>query len=218
MSQALALIAHDLKNALGSLEAELSRLSAQACSSQQATAATPLPQAVKQAHQHCQALREQFVQFLTLYGAQQGELRALCEDEDPTQLLQALAEAWRERLHQEGRALTLTVEAGPQVPPFWYLDRRLVRLALDAAIHNATRFARKGVTLRADRLGASLLLQVLDDGPGLSSAPTDATHGTGLGGALGQAVAQAHALHQRHGSCRLEAAPAGGACFSLELP
>ncbi len=218
MSQALALIAHDLKNALGSLEAELGQLRARAADAPTLTAGTQLAQATQQAHEHCQALREQFVQFLTLYGAQQGELRALCEDEAPQQLLEALAEGWRKRLAQEGRALSIAVETDPALPPCWYLDRRLLRLALDAAIHNATRFARHHVRLSATCDGPWLALHVDDDGPGLDHGPTDATHSTGLGRALGQAVAQAHVLGNRQGCSELVTRAEGGARFSMRLP
>ncbi len=215
MSQALALIAHDLKNALGSLEAELAALPQLGdLALQQAASA--------QAHRHCQALRQEFIHFLTLYTAETGELRPLCEDESPAQLLEALAHQWQARLQAEGVTLAVTVQPplpAPQAaPPFWYLDRRLVRLALDAAIHNATRFARSQVSLSCRQEADWLVISVQDDGPGLNHGPTDARSGTGLGTALAQAVAQVHRLGERCGRITLQNTSPTGAQFSLWLP
>lgn len=205
MSQHLALIAHDLKNGLGSLEATLQALA-------------PTSSAAAQAHGQAQDLLRQFVQFLTLYGAEQGHMHALCEDESPSQLIMDVAQQWRERLAQEGRALQVHTALADGLPPFWYFDRRLVRLALDAALHNATRFARTAVWLSASVDDERLCLSVRDDGPGLGHGPTDARHGTGLGTALAQAVAQAHVLRGQPGAALLRNAATGGALFSLVLP
>lgn len=211
MSQALALIAHDLKNALGSLEAELA-----------AMACLPSPEAHReasqQAHQHCQTLRQEFVQFLTLYAAEAGELRPLCEDESPQALLDALVSHWQRRLATEGRDIRLIGHAADTAPPFWYFDRRLLRLALDAALHNATRFARTTVQLSCSASEGGLRFTITDDGPGLQSGATDARTSTGLGTALSQAVAKAHTLGTQRGHASLTDHPAGGACFTLWLP
>lgn len=230
MSQALALIAHDLKNALGSLEAQLAALP-----SQTDLAATQAASA--QAHRHCQQLRQEFVQFLTLYAAEAGELRPLCEDESPSDLLDAVARQWQARLVTQRSQVEVTAEC-PLAPAFWYLDRRLVRLALDAALHNATDFARQHVWVSASTDDGWLVLRVQDDGPGLpgmvkgqaATAPTAGTsqtnphahphdsNRTGLGTALAEAVAGAHRLGERQGHLKLFNAPGGGACFEMWLP
>lgn len=211
MSQALALIAHDLKNALGSLEAELA-----------AMACLPSPEAHReasqQAHHHCQALRQEFVQFLTLYAAEAGELRPLCEDESPQALLDALVSHWQSRLATEGREIRLVAHAADTSPPFWYFDRRLLRLALDAAVHNATRFARTTVRLSCATSDGGLSFSIIDDGPGLQNGPTDTRASTGLGTALAQAVAQAHTLGDRRGHVALQSHDHHGAQFTLWLP
>lgn len=214
MSEILALIAHDLKNALGGLEADLDRLRE-----------APAAEAANQAHAHCQGLREQFVQFLTLYGAEQGQLRALSEDESPQALLARLQARWQERLRHATPPLEIVIADDQATPAFWYLDFRLVHMALDAAIHNASRFARTRITLSChprDIAGQHWLeFFVDDDGPGMgASADTGADHATGLGMALCQAIAQAHVLRQRHGQVSLAplASPAGGTRFTLRLP
>ena len=138
MSDALALIAHDLKNALGGLEAELAQLIDE-----------PTPVMAQRAHLHCAELRRQFVQFLTLYGARTGGLQALCEDESPQDMLQAVQRLWSVKLQMDGSPIQVVLRPtrAEDVPAFWYLDHRLVQLALDAAIHNAVRFARTRVEL-----------------------------------------------------------------------
>ncbi len=215
MSEVLALIAHDLKNALGGLEAELSLLSQ-----------TPTPQAAEQAHQHCQGLRQQFVEFLTLYGAEQGQLRALCEDESPAAVLDGLQRRWQSRLQRAGSTLQVTLMAVPDSPAYWYLDPRLVNMAMDAAIHNASRFARTRITLSAqlvhDAAGqAWLAMRVDDDGVGLGAADAQGPS-TGLGTALCQAIARAHTLGERQGQisvqpCRPDQLDQGTR-FTLMLP
>ena len=214
MSQALALIAHDLKNALGGLEAQLQAM---------AQADGPDPRtASEQALWQCQTLREEFVQFLTLYAAESGELRPLCEDESPTDFLQHIARQWQGRLQQQGRPLQVQVAAAPDAPPFWYFDRRLVRVALDAALHNAARFASQCIVLGCHTAQGRLVLTVQDDGPGLGQAPLqpDASpeNNTGLGTTLCQAVAQAHCSGDVCGHIELQSPPQGGTCFALHLP
>ncbi|MEY4765642.1 MAG: hypothetical protein RI907_2315 [Pseudomonadota bacterium] len=211
MSQVLALAAHDLKNALGGLEAELARL-----------AEAPDAAAAHAAHHHCQDLRQQFVHFLTLYGAEQGQLRALCEDESATDLIASLQTRWTARLAAEGSAVAIDVRIAPDCPPFHHFDRRLVYMALDAAVHNAARFAAARMTLHvgASRHGEhqGLRFAVEDDGPGLGHHDGLAT-ATGLGTALCEAVAAAHQLGALRGAVSLQNRPdASGCCFSLWLP
>lgn len=210
MSAALALIAHDLKNALGGLEAELSAL-----------AEAPSVEQAQSAHLHCSDLRREFVNFLTLYGAETDGLRALCDDESPLELLQALRQSWLQRLTRTGSPLSIVIAGADTAPPFWYFDRRLVQLALDAAIHNATRFARKTITLSVSvdeqSDGRTLVWLIQDDGPGLSEDSACA-HATGLGTSLCEAVAVAHTLGPRQGRVSLCSLPEHGALFEMHLP
>jgi signal transduction histidine kinase len=210
MSAALALIAHDLKNALGGLEAELGAL-----------AAAPSVEQAQSAHLHCSDLRREFVHFLTLYGAETDGLRALCDDESPVELLQTLQQSWLQRLTRTGSALSIVIEGADHAPPFWYFDRRLLQLALDAAIHNATRFARNKITLsvcvKEQPEGRQLVWLIRDDGPGLIQENTCA-HATGLGTSLCEAVAMAHTLGGHQGRVCLHSSPEGGALFEMHLP
>lgn len=199
-----ALVVHDLKNELGGLESQLAHLAA--------GSADP---GAAQAHRACADLRRRFVQFLMLYGQDQ-RLCAHTSDEAPLDLLEAAASHARETLPP---GIEVAIADGWQAPSFWYLDPRLVRMALDAALHNAARFARQRIELQALRDDEGcLVLRVDDDGAGLGSADPQADHATGLGTALCRAVAAAHRHAGRHGDVRLLPRPGGGARFELVLP
>ncbi len=207
MSDALALIAHDLKNALGGLEGELSRL-----------IDDPSPVMAQRAHLHCSELRRQFIQFLTLYGARTEGLTPHCEDESPRALLEALQRVWDAKLKLDDQPLSIRIATPSRAPAFWYFDHRLVRLALDAAIHNAVRFARSEVTLDVHEEDGWLIWRVLDDGAGLGSEDPAADNATGMGTALSEAVATAHRSQDRTGRIDLKPAPGLGTEFTMALP
>lgn len=195
-----ALVVHDLKNELGALEALLE--------------GQARDEAGTQAWRQCRALRERFVQFLMLYGSD-GRLHAHLADESPAALMAAAASALQARHPQ----LRVQWQDDATTPAFWYFDARLVRMAVDAALHNAARFARQQVQLRAQREDGHLILSVEDDGPGLGAAdPTASPGSTGLGTSLCQAVAAAHQCGGRQGRVRLSNREDGGARFELALP
>ncbi|MGH6646467.1 sensor histidine kinase [Aquabacterium sp.] len=200
-----ALIAHDLKNALGTLESELEALIDQ-----------PDPGLAQSAYVHCTELRRQFVQFLTVYGAGDG-LRVHSEDESPVDMLKALQHtAALKRLITPGTP-KVTLGDAQAMPSFWYLDRRLVYMALEAALHNAMRFSKQQVVMGAREQDGYLVLSIDDDGPGLGAIdPSDQS--TGLGTALCEAVAKAHRCADRTGRVALVNRPEGGASFELWLP
>ena len=197
-----ALAVHDLKNALGVLEGQLLALEA-----------NPRADGARLARLQCEQMRRELVAFLTLYRDE--GLRAIVEDESPQALVQHLATS----IQRAAPQLQTRVGACAEVPPFWYFDVRLVRLALDAALHNACRYARSVVTLDAALRDGYLVLSVEDDGPGLAaSAGAGDAWSTGLGTELCRAVARAHRVGSREGSVQLFDRPQGGARFELVLP
>lgn len=204
----IALIAHDLKNALGSLEGQLASLSH-----------APTAAAAQAAHRQCTDLRRQFIQFLTLYG-HDGVLRPHCEDESPNDMLASVYRLGQARLQPGLATFSLVLASTTDTPPYWYYDPRLVQMALDAALHNACRFATAQVTLGAIQKDGYLVFQIEDDGPGLGAHdPSDEREAsTGLGTQLCQAVAQAHRSGDRQGRVELFNSLAGGARFQLWLP
>jgi len=219
-----ALAVHDLKNALGSLEARLEVLEHALSHDTPHDTPQDTPQDTREdaphalardARQQCQQLRRETLAFLTLY---KGEaLRAVVEDESPAGLLHALAADARRR----GVAVDIEVCA-QGAPPFWFLDARLVKLALDAALDNALRHARRQVRLSAATESDGLCLTVEDDGPGVQGVAEPGLRGawqTGLGTALCRAVARAHVRPGGpQGTVTLEDRPEGGARFRLWLP
>lgn len=200
-----ALIAHDLKNALGTLENELEALIDQ-----------PDPGLAQSAYVHCTELRRQFVQFLTVYGADDG-LKAYSEDESPLDMLKSLQHTAALKRLITSSTPKVTLGDAHTMPAFWYLDRRLVYMALEAALHNALRFSQHHVVLSARQQDGYLVLSIDDDGPGLGAIdPSDQS--TGLGTTLCDAVAKAHNCGDREGRVALVNRPEGGASFELWLP
>lgn len=196
-----ALVVHDLKNALGALEEQLLALEAH-----------PSTELARQARNNCVELRSRFVGFLLLYGGE-GALRAVVSDESPADFLTQQVALAQLNANKQTELGDLT-----DAPPFWYFDPRLVRLALDAALHNAWRFARSSVQLSVRQENGYLGFLVEDDGPGLGTEDEEEDSATGLGSALCLAVAQAHESKGRAGFTRLENRPEGGARFELWLP
>lgn len=201
-SQMLALLVHDLKNQLGVLEAELALLEH----------APDRPQA-RRAHQHCSQLRQRLVAYLTLYASPDKNLYAQASDESPIEFLHNLL---RVDSRPEGAPLRL----GPckDAPPFWYFDPRLLRLALEAALHNAWRFARSDVALDVGVRDHCLVFAVEDDGPGIGAKDPQARSSTGLGMELCAAVARAHQNGGHTGHVQLLHREQGGTRFEICLP
>ncbi len=200
-----ALIAHDLKNALGSLEGELESL-----------IDDPSPAMAHSAYMRCTELRRQFVQFLTVYGAAK-DMQAHCEDESPAELLEALHRSGQIRHLSIPDAPKVALHAEADIPAYWYFDRRLVHMALDAAFHNASRFARQQVVLSLREESGYLVFTIDDDGPGLGAIDPSSSS-TGLGTDLCHSVAHAHRSGERQGRVQLRNRPEGGARFELWLP
>lgn len=198
--QLVGLLAHDLKNQLGLLEAELAVLAAQSGAAQRA-------------HQHCAQLRQRLVAYLTLYAAGGQGLSAQLNDESPADFLLSL-----QHMASRPEDAPLRLAAAQALPPFWYFDARLVRLALEAALHNAWRFARTEVLLGVGAHEGGLLFTVEDDGPGLGSQDPSAQSSTGLGMSLCAAVARAHRREAQRGRVDLVPRAGGGTRFELWLP
>jgi signal transduction histidine kinase len=211
--QLAALAVHDLKNALGALEGELGALEAD-----------PDRELARAARRHCAQLRQRFVAFLLLYR-DSGDLRALSSDESPLEFLRGIV-ANAPDANDAGAVVSTRLGACENAPPYWFFDVRLLRLALDAALHNAWRFARSEVRVDARMEDDFLVISIDDDGPGLGSLGTGTGDGedaaaswsTGLGTELCRAVARGHTNGNREGWVRLADRPQGGARFEIGLP
>jgi signal transduction histidine kinase len=196
-----AIIIHDIKNSLGGLESELRRLS------------DDVPR-VQQAHVTCLALQEKLIAFLTLYKADSQGLRAQVEAVSPLDFLQALQREYAVA-HSVG-SIELEVDE-TDMPLIGFFDEHLVALALEAALQNASRFARTRIALgcRKNPKGGTTFT-VRDDGPGIGTQ--EKKQSTGLGMDLCNAIATAHNKENQQGEARLSNHPEGGALFELCLP
>lgn len=195
-----AIIIHDIKNSLGVLEGELRRLS------------DDVPR-VQQAHVTCLALQEKLIAFLTLYKADSQGLRAQVEAVSPLDFLDALV---REHAVSRSTEIALSVDE-TDMPVIGFFDEHLVALALEAALQNASRFARTQIALGCHKDPAGgLIFTVRDDGPGIGTQEKKPS--TGLGMDLCNAIATAHNKETRSGEARLSNHPDGGALFELCLP
>lgn len=200
-NQMLALLVHDIKNQLGVLEAELSLLEAD-----------PQQDRAHRAHQYCAQLRQRLIAYLLLYSGS-GKMTAAASDESPLEFLNSLL-----NVASRPDGAPLRVDSSDEAPPFWYFDPRLVRIAMEAALHNAWRFARSDVVLSARQSGDFLVLSIDDDGPGLGAEDPSTESSTGLGMELCAAVAKAHNTQAHEGRVELLPRPHGGTRFEMWLP
>jgi K+-sensing histidine kinase KdpD len=200
----MATVVHDLKNALAVLVGELASL-------QSAAADSSLASGVSHAHGTASQLSAKLIAFLTLYRAQSGGLVAATRDHNPDDFLKEIIAG----LVLPQPAPSVRLEQAQSSPPFWFFDAYLIGLAMEAAVQNATRFARSQILLRARAEDGWLVLSVEDDGPGLG---TEGAVSTGLGTELCRSIAAAHVNAGKTGKVVLENKTHGGACFELWLP
>lgn len=202
--QLTAIIVHDLKNALGVLEGQLSAL----------TADLDRQQAI-QAHTTCVALREKLIGFLTLYKASEHGLVARVEAVSPNDFLQTLVRNHPVVNLTEHPQIQITIN-DDAMPAIAFFDEHLVGMALDAALQNALRFAKSTISIACAKTDCEIVFTIQDDGPGLGTKEEKPS--TGLGLALCEAIARAHQNEERHGNAHLQSLADGGALFTLRLP
>jgi K+-sensing histidine kinase KdpD len=200
-NQLAAVIAHDIKNALGVLEGKLQRMTTAPSSDEAALA-----------HGICVSLRDKLIGFLTLYKASSQGLTARIEALNPEDFLNGLLKT---RVSDRSE-LQVTINTR-DMPVLGFFDEHLVGLALEAALQNATRFAHSAIEMGCIKeQGGDIAFTVRDDGAGLGAK--EKTPSTGLGMELCGAIAKAHRKGDRHGSVSLQAHPEGGTVFTLRLP
>lgn len=196
-----AAIVHDIKNALGVLEGELHGMTV-----------NPTSEQAVQAHGTCAGLRDKLIGFLTLYKASSQGLSARVEAVNPEDFLNGLV---RNRANARPE-LRISVDT-QDMPVLGFFDENLIGLALEAALQNATRFARSIIDIGCRKDGAGyLVFTIRDDGTGLGTKEEKPS--TGLGMELCTAIAQAHCKGDKKGSVSLEDHAEGGAIFLLRLP
>src|SRR5579871_35593 len=151
--------------------------------------------------------------------------RPKLEREDLGALVTSVVALGRGELEKEGIALTVDIAPDlPEIPA----DEAQLRQALINLVRNAREALaasaekRLGVSVRADRAAARLVVRVSDSGPGIGEADlgkifdpffSTKAQGTGLGLALVQQIVVDHG-----GQIEVQSAPGRGTTFTLVFP
>ena len=201
---------HDAKNALLVLDTQLA-----------AAAQRPASVDFPQMRGTVGRLAGQLAELLTLFSAQNGQLRLAIDDHDLTDFLDDV----RTELGPLPAHLALAVDSGPAgMLGAWAFDAYLVKLALLDALRNAARNAHAHIGLAlAKPAEGGICFTVADDGPGFPPAVLAGDEGvasgtgTGLGLSFVRLIAARHATPGgQYGHVRLTNAP--GAHLQLYLP
>lgn len=215
MSQAfnplVAAVIHDAKNALQVLD---TRLEAASCRPASADFSAARADVVR--------IARQLTELLTLFRAENGELRLSIADQDLTDFLADLLG----ELGSPPNGIQIDVDyAGAARIGAWAFDAYLLRLALLDALRNAFRHAKRRVSLTLDLPpGGGIRFGVSDDGPGYAAdilagtgQSPDRIGSTGLGLNFARLIAGQHTTPSgRHGS--IELSNHAGAILRIFLP
>ena len=205
MNDALAAaVVHDLKNALVSLASSAQGIAERSVGTELETETGGL-------HVAAVSLAQRLAAFLTLYRSGQAGLAVRLCDHTPDEFLRDVVAG----LVLPPDAVPINTSDGDASPAFWFFDDYLTRMALEAALSNALRFARNRIDLACSLRDGFLVFSVADDGPGLGAQGSPST---GLGTAICEAIARAHTNGARSGKVALQNRPEGGALFELWLP
>ena len=163
--------------------------------------------------------------LLELSRAESGTVPLVNEEISLSSFLHRVAEPHRPSAEQAGK--TLEVESGDGA---FRADARKLALALSNLVDNALKYGRAGgrVTLSGRLDGESCLLEVADDGPGISPEHlsriferfyrADKGRSRELGGTgLGLSIAK-HIVESHGGSLRVESRIGVGTRFTIRIP
>jgi heavy metal sensor kinase len=165
-----------------------------------------LREAVRRSSEEVERLARLAEDLLLIAGSDRGRLSLRLEPLDPSQLLESVTQRFEWRAEEAGRAL-ITVRDRPQVVSGTLAgDRIRLEQALGNLVDNALRHGEGEVRLSALQVNGVVELHVTDEGPGFPtdfvgeaferfSRPDQARSGggAGLGLAIVQAIAEAHA-------------------------
>lgn len=214
-----ALVIHDIKNALALLEIDLEQLNHH----------PGMPTEAQQAYQRCIELKHRLISFLTLYKHEQAKLKPNSQEivldeflEDLLAASQSLQAQQRQghpvsvRIATERIIMDTTVRHADSAR----FDEYLLDMALESALNNALRYAKRSVEIWYERSPGKLCWCIADDGPGMNGATQterrnapDPASNTSLGLALCKAVVEAHG----GGTVDLQDNAMQGALFRLTL-
>lgn len=188
-------------------------------------------QAVQMAHGEvsdcqllCHRVNDCMEQMLLLFSLQTEKLVPSLQANSPSDFISEFVN--NALVLADGKlAITMEVEFAPD---YWFFDRDLIGMAMLNAIHNALRYAKNRIIIRAALEDNALTLSVEDDGVGFPQAILDdplrsvkSQHykDLGLGLFFADIIACAHVNKNRQGALLLhnKSGDTGGV-FTLQLP
>lgn len=211
----LALVVHDIKNALALLEVDLEQLNQH----------KNVPPEGKRAYSRCIELKNKMISFLTVYKHEKSGLNPIMVEVDLFEFIEDLVGNSQSAMTVEnhhGHQMTLRAahDRIKSVDGTGFFDRNLIELALESALNNAVRYAHHKIEVWFEQHTDAVIFKVLDDGVGVGVVGefmqrniAEKSSSTGLGMALCEAVAKAHGK----GAVRLESAKGGGTLFTMTL-
>jgi len=216
--EALAMVAHDLRNPLSAILAGTWAL-AEAGPDDKAR-----PTYLRAVRQACEEMDRLIQDLLDVARSETGALTLRPTQVDVAVLIAQAIERFRPRAALRGQHLLSDI--GTDLPRLRADPARLFQ-ALANVVGNAVKFTHRGgrILLRAQRDGAAVRLSVTDDGPGIApehlprifdrfwQARRGGRSGAGLGLAIAKAIVGAHG-----GEIWVESAPGNGATFHMRLP
>ena len=223
-AELLAMLAHELRNPLGTISNALEVLRMQGVGDD--TTARAIDAAERQVLHQAMLIDD----LLEASRVTRGEVELQCEELDLVELVRETAEGYRETLGEAGIALALDLPA----QPLWVRgDRLRLSQALSNLMNNAVKFTSKGgrIAVRASRAaeGKRAEVAIRDSGAGIlpEDLPyvfevfTQGDHSLDRAqGGLGVGLAVVKGLIEMHGGevAARSQGPGQGSEFSLRLP
>ena len=210
-----ALVIHDIKNSLALLEIDLEQLNHH----------SEVPEEGQRAYRRCIELKNRLISFLTLYKYDQSGLKPILVNVELTDFIEDLVSNCQSVMmsanhHGHVTMLHVNYQQIKSSSGAANFDENLLELALESALNNALRYARRRVDILFEQDAGELRFKVLDDGVGVGVEDdlmqrnvVEKSSSTGLGLALCKAVAESHGS----GFVSLEAVAGGGTLFTLTL-
>jgi signal transduction histidine kinase len=222
-NELFGMAAHDLRNPLGIIAGYAEVLMMR---NQDSLPADDL-RYIDHIHSSARIMQQLIEEMLDWSQIDAGKLSLALQPMPLALLVDACADLWA--LAAGRKSIAVVVEDLPDLPPL-AIDPGKIAQVLNNLVGNAVKFSPPGTTvrLRLAQDGEAQLVQVIDQGPGLTPAeiaklfipfgrgknqPTGGETSTGLGLAICKRIVEAHG-----GRIEVAPAPGGGAIFTVRLP